>query len=283
MGKAISIINNKGGVGKTTSTAFLGEILSFFGKRVLLIDMDESGNLSVLYNKYTDDSTNVLSGIEVPANPNIAEIFKYRYRASEDVKKTIQNIRPNLDIISSSKRHSQTPTILFQNQLSNNNIVLKRAVNCIKNEYDFILIDTAPANDILIVNSLMACDYILVPIRSEGFSYKGLKETLETISYLKSEYDIDAEFLGAFQTAVESNTSIYKSLDENYRKTLQDKYLPSIRKDVKVNELLTTFQSVIEYTASSNVLYDYCMLLLSLNILDDQTCNLIKKAYHISP
>lgn len=279
MGKIISIINNKGGVGKTTSTAFLGEILSTFGKKVLLVDLDESGNLSVLYNKYTDDSPNVLNG-SVPASvPNIAELFKYRYKDKENVQKTIQSIRPNLDIISASKRHGQTPTLLFQNQLSNNNIVLKRALNAIRNDYDYILLDTAPANDILIVNSLIASDYILVPIRSEGFSYKGLKETLETISYLKEEYDIDAEFLGAFQTAVESNTSIYKSLDENYRMTLQDKYLPSIRKDVKVNELLTTFHNVIEYTASSNVLYDYCMLILSLNILDDQTCNLIRKAY----
>lgn len=71
MAKVISIINNKGGVGKTTSTAFFGEILSLFGKRVLLVDTDESGNLSLLFNQFSTDSKNVLAGIEDADRKNI--------------------------------------------------------------------------------------------------------------------------------------------------------------------------------------------------------------------
>lgn len=277
--KTISILNNKGGVGKTISAAFIAEALSFFGKKVLLVDMDESANLSVLFNEFVEDSYNVINGLSKPDRPNIAEIFKYRYKTEEDISQCIINIKPNLDIIPSSKRHGQTPILLLQNQLGNNNIVLKKALTSIKHKYDFIIIDTAPANNILIVNTLIASDYILVPARAEGFSYKGLKETLETLSSLKEEYDIDAEFLGAFLTAAEKNTNIYKTFNKEFSETLQNKYLPCIRKDIKVSELITMCHDIIDYTSSSSVLYDYCMLLIATGILDDQTAGLIKKAY----
>lgn len=284
--KTISIINNKGGVGKTTSTAFFGEILSLFGKRVLLVDTDESGNLSLLFNKFQDDSKNILNGIESPLKNNISEIFKYRFRDEQEVNLSVFNIHSNLDIIPSSKRLSLIPDLLLLQSKTNNlnnNIILKRALNCISANYDYIFIDTAPRNDILIVNSLMASDYILVPVRSEGFSFKGFKEVLTKLAELKDEYDINAEFLGAFQTAAETGTNIYKELNEEYYKMLGEKNLPRIRKDVKVNELLTiaSRDSLIKYTASSNVLFDYCMLLLSLNILDNATDQLIKKAYEL--
>ena len=282
--KIISIINNKGGVGKTTSTAFFGEILSLFGKRILLVDTDESAYLSVLFNKFQNDSRNVLNGMEPPQQHNISEIFKCRYREEKDVSLSVYNIHKNLDIIPSSKRLSVIPDLLLLQSKANNlnnNIILKRALRCISDRYDYIFIDTAPRNDILIVNNLVASDYILIPVRSEGFSLKGLKEVLSKLAELKDEYDINAEFLGAFQTAVETRTNIYKDLDEEYRRMFGNKNLPCIRKDIKVNEALTiaSRDNLIKYTAASNVLYDYCMLLLSLNILDYETEQLIKRAY----
>lgn len=276
-------MNNKGGVGKTTSAAFFGEILSLFGKKVLLVDTDESGNLSLLFNQFQEDSINVLNNIENPPQNNISEIFKYRYREETVISRSIYNIHNNLDIIPSSKRLSQIPDLLLLQSKTNNlnnNIILKRALKAISYKYDYIFIDTAPRNDILIVNSLMASDYIVVPVRSEGFSYKGFKEVLTKLAELKDEYDIPAEFLGAYQTAAEINTNIYKELDKEYKSILGSKNLPSIRKDIKVNELLTiSGKSLIEHTATSNVLYDYCMLLISMNILDKTTQSLIKKSY----
>ena len=73
--KVISVVNNKGGVGKTTSTAFFGEILALFGKRVLLVDTDESGNLSLLFNHFQEDSADIMSGLTMAPQKNVSEIF----------------------------------------------------------------------------------------------------------------------------------------------------------------------------------------------------------------
>lgn len=285
MAKIISIVNNKGGVAKTTSTAFFGEILSLFGKKVLLIDTDESGNLSLLFNKFIIDSKEVMLGVEEPQKKNISDIFKYHYRTTEEVNSCIYQIRKNLDIIPSSARLRNIPdTLLLQSRTSNvnNNIILKKALQTIADQYDYIFIDSAPRNDILIINNLIASDYILIPVRSDGFSMKGFKEVANEIGNLQDEYDIDIELLGLFQVAAETNTNIFKELDAEYRELLGDKYLPCIRKDVKVNELLTVINDgIINYTSASNVLYDYCMLLLATGILDSQTERLIKSAYSI--
>lgn len=284
MAKILGIVNNKGGVGKTTSTAFIGEILALFGNKVLLVDTDESGNLSVLYNQYQEDSKNVLNGIEPPEKLNVAEIFRLRYKEKEDVKKCIYQINENMDIIPCSKRFNAVPDMLLLQSKTNNlnnNIILKRALRTIESDYDYIIIDTAPRNDILIVNCLMAADYITVPVKTESFSLKGFNEVLTELNNLKEEFDITAEFLGAFQTAAEKTTNIYKGLEAEYKELLGDKALPSIRKDTKVNEVLSGCgKSLIEYTSSANVLYDYCMLLIAMGIVDDQTVALIRKAYN---
>ena len=97
---------------------------------------------------------------------------------------------------------------------------------------------------------------------------------------MQDEYEIAAQFLGAYQTAAETSTNIYKELNAQYEELLGAKNLPSIRKDIKVNEVLSISGSdLIKYTSSSNVLYDYCMLLIAMGILDDDTIRAIKAAY----
>ena len=281
--KVISVVNNKGGVGKTTSTAFFGEILALFGKRVLLVDTDESGNLSLLFNHFQEDSADIMSGLTMAPQKNVSEIFKFRYRSAEEVKSCIYNVGEYIDILPASKRLSLIPDFLLlqsKTNILNNQIILKRALQTIIDDYDYIFIDTAPRNDILIVNSLMISDYVVIPVRSEGFSFKGFKEVLAKLRELQDEYEIAAQFLGAYQTAAETSTNIYKELNAQYEELLGTKNLPSIRKDIKVNEVLSISGSdLIKYTSSSNVLYDYCMLLIAMGILDDDTIRAIKAAY----
>lgn len=109
---------------------------------------------------------------------------------------------------------------------TNINIILKKALRTIEEDYDYIFIDSAPRNDILVVNSLIASDYILVPVRSEGFSLKGFKEVISKLSDLSEEYDMSAQFLGVFQVAAETNTKIFKDLDAEYKKMLGNKIFP---------------------------------------------------------
>lgn len=280
MCKIISIINNKGGVGKTTSTSIISELLAYLGKRVLVVDLDQQSNLSMMLGQYVEDSEEVLNGVAAPDVLNISDLFKHRYRSREDVLNVISHTSiPNLEIIPSSKRHKNTGLNITANQTGNNNIILKKALAEIKEEYDFILIDNAPANDVLTVNSMFASDLVLVPVRVEGFSYKGLRETIDTILYIKEEHFIESiEFAGAFITQAEPNTNIYKGIMENYREELGEKFLnTAIRKDIKVSEIETNFRPVLEYCPNTNVVFDYAKLILELELLDQETEEQLKQ------
>lgn len=278
MCKTISLINNKGGVGKTTSTGFISQIFAYLGKRVLVIDLDSQSNLTMMLGQYVEDTAAVIAGIDPPIQRNVSDLFKYRYRDAKNVSDLIYptNIA-GLDILPSSKRHKNTPTLLAANETGNNNIILKRAIASVKDLYDFILIDNAPANDILTVNSLFASDMVIIPVRLEGFSYKGLKETIDTIYYIKDEHDIDTiAFGGAFITQAEPNTVIYKSICENYQNELYERfYRTCIRKDIKVSEVETNYRPILEYCPNTNAVFDYCRLILEMKILDASAANLL--------
>ncbi len=277
----ISIINNKGGVGKTSSTAILAELMAFLGLRVLCIDLDEQSNLSMLFKCYEEDDQKVIEGIEIPVQQNISDLFKYRFRDKGQIEAIVQKTAiENLYVIPSSKRHKNTLTYIAANETGNNNTILRKALNTIKDEFDFILIDNAPASNVLTVNSIFASDYILTPVRAEGFSYKGLKETIETIAYIKEEHDIEnANFLGTYITQVETNTKIFKELKESYSEELGVKFLGTpIRKDIKVAEMETIFQSLLSYAPNTNAIFDYALLLLELNILPQEKAQMLKAA-----
>lgn len=281
MCKVISIINNKGGVGKTTSTGIIAQLLAYLGKHVLIVDLDSQSNLSMMLGQYEEDSPDAIEGLVIPEHPNIAELFKYRYRDLGNVTKLIRHTSvPNLDIIPSSKRHKNTQLNIAKNETGNNNVILKRALSLIRDSYDFILIDNAPANDILTVNSLFISDLVIVPVRLEGFSYKGLRETIDTLLYIKDEHDIESiKFGGAFITQAEINTNIYKALKSNYTDELGGRFYETpIRKDIHISELETNFTPLLEYCPNTNAVFDYSNLILELGILDDKTSAMLRRS-----
>lgn len=280
----ISVMNNKGGVGKTISTGILSQLLCYLGKKVLAIDLDGQCNLSMMLGQYIEDSREVLYGLEPPVLYNISELFKYRLREKEALRSIIYSTTiPQLDIIPASKRHENTVSQLLMNP-GNNNIILDRALNCIKEDYDYILIDNAPASNVLTVNSLFASNLIIVPVRLENFSYKGLKETLDTLVFLKEEHNITAmNFGGAFITQAEVGTNIYKQLHAAYLSELGNAYYTTaIRKDIKISEVATNFQPILEYCPDTNAVFDYCNLLLEMKVLDDYSTELLQKSIAVS-
>lgn len=275
----ISINNNKGGVGKTTTTEICAEILGFIGLKVLVVDLDPQGNASLRFKNYIEDTKNILIGAEIPPEKNIAELLKFRFSTKEEVQEVIKKTQiKNVDIIPSSKRHKNTVTEILKNN-GNNNVLLKRALDTIKDDYDIILIDNAPASDVLTVNSLFASDYVLTPVRMEEYSYRGLKETLDTILYIKQEHAItNANFLGVFITQAEVNTVVYKEYQNSYIKELGDKFLRTcIRKDIKVSELNSIFEPLLEYAPDTNAVFDYAHLVLEWDILDEEHKQLLEK------
>lgn len=284
MTKIISTINNKGGVSKTTTTNVFATLLAFAGKKVLLVDCDESGNLSMSYNRHTEDTPAVIDGIRNPKEPNIAELFKYRFRTKEDMQKVIYpTYNPNIDIIPASKRHKHTPTTIAKNT-GNNNIILKRALQAVKDDYDYILIDNSPIENILTVNSMFASDYVLTPIRVENYSYQGLRETFASINYILEEHELEnLTFLGTFFVQANPRTKNFKELfaekSEDFSAAgLEDKFFKSyIRMDDKINVINSKFISLLDFP-TSNALIDYTKLLLETGILDDETKEILEAA-----
>lgn len=276
----ISIINNKGGVGKTSSTGVISEILAYLDKKVLEIDLDGQSNLTMLRNRFKEDSRDVITGIIPPEEENIAELMLRRYRTKEQVLSVIKPTNINgIDIIPSSKRHEKTADRLMLAQTGNNNIILKKAIDTVKDDYDFILIDNGPRSDILTVNSMFASDYILVPVRVEEFSYKGLAETMNDIYYIKDEHGLEnPELLGVFITQAEVNTNACKNKKDEYESELEDKFFKTlIRKDTKISDMNNSLKPILELAPNTNAVFDYCELILEMGILDDEANSVLRK------
>ncbi|MCC8024174.1 MAG: ParA family protein [Clostridium sp.] len=275
----ISTVNNKGGVGKTTTTLVLAELLDYLGYRVLCIDLDAQSNLSLALHAYVEDSLAVIQRRTRPEKENIAELFLERYRTKEQVLTLVTpaNIG-KVKVIPSSKRFKNIDNDILRNS-GNNNILLKRAIQSIDDEFDYILIDNAPASNILTVNSIVASDYILVPVRVEDFSYKGLKETMMDIAYIKEEHDLCVEFLGAFINQADRNTNAYKARRELYMKELQGRFFETaIRRDTKIEQMESKMTPMLKHNTASNALVDYAKLLLEMKIVDYSEAQILKKS-----
>lgn len=273
MAKVISIINHKGGVGKTTSTAIIAELMAFLGKRVLLVDNDPQGNLSSMMGQRPEDSPEIVDGLVMSDFTTIHELYRFKLRDKEKVQAAIHHTYiENIDIIPSTKRHKNTITYLLTNTAGNVNNIMKKALETVKDDYDFILIDNAPATDLLTVNSFFVTDEIITPVRCEAFSYEGMLEILARISYIKEEHDIETvNFKGLFITQAETNTNVYKDIREEYMEKLQGKFLDTpIRKAVAIQEIETDFKPLLMYKPNSSAVFDYAELLLAMNVLSEE-------------
>ena len=271
MAITISIINHKGGVGKTTSTAILAELLAYLDKRVLLVDNDPQGNLTKMMGIAQEDTEAVAKGLSMSEFYTIHELYKFRYRTKEETERVIHpTYIQNVNIIPSTRRHSMTVTCLLVNSAGNINNILKKALDTVKEDYDYILIDNAPSTDVLTVNSYFATDEIVTPVRCEAFSYDGLKEILSKILYVKEEHDIDSIcFKGVFITQAEPGTKLYRDIRKGYTQELGDRFLDTpIRKTVAIQEIETHFSPMLLYKPNNNAVFDYAELLLALDILN---------------
>lgn len=254
LGKVISFLNNKGGSGKTATTSVIGELLAALDYRVCLVDLDQQCNLSMLVKCFTENSP-----------VSVKTIFKDSLSSKEEVMNCIQETdNLNIDIIASDREQALVPKILETKH--NATIILKKALDTIKDEYDFILIDNAPASDILTTNSLLASDYVLCPAKCEIFSYEGIKTTLKNIINVQEQYMAsNLKFLGVFLTAYEANTRTYQRLKKLYQEEFGSKFLPCIRKDIKICDMEYEYLPLLSYSSNAN--QDYARLLLALNII----------------
>lgn len=267
--KVISTVNIKGGIGKTTTTGCESELLTTLGKRVLNIDMDPQGNLTQLFGRYQTGEQTI----------NDLLMLKGSECCRENVIRAIQKTdNPLIDIIGSNEELTFVSQSIAFDQSRAQQLILKKIIDTVKEDYDYILIDNTPFFNILTINSLCASDYVITPVGCSGYSYAGLQRLLREIYRIKDEFNRDLEFLGAFITNANIQKVAFKEMYSGYKQELKEKFLNTyIRQDKNVEESTIAFVPLYTYSKNTNAVVDYRKLLAELNILDEKSQKELEK------
>ena len=244
--KIIAIINQKGGVGKSTTAFTLASGLTNKGYKTLCIDMDAQGNLSYTAN----------------ANEDLLTIYDLLSQDA-DINKTIQHTK-NFDLIASSKSLSGADGFITD---IGKEYKLKEALENIKNNYDYIIIDTPPALGILTVNALTACNSVIIPAQADIYSLQGIEQLSKTIQPIKKYCNDNLKIDGILLTRYSPRAILSREVAEiasDLAQNLNTKVFKStIREAIAVKESQINKQSLFEYAPNSNVTNDY------LNFIDE--------------
>lgn len=193
----ISIVNQKGGVAKTTSTLNISVALStIFKKNVLMIDLDPQGNLSKTVTEEDFSKGNL-----------------YHLMTDKEFDSIVYNTKyENLYIIPSDQNLSGAE-LEIASKMSRENI-LKKKLNMVKDNFDFIFIDCPPSLNLLTINALTASDHILVPLQAEGYSMSGFEQLYKTYELVKDNLNENLKILGYFFTMYDSRNNLHKKIKE---------------------------------------------------------------------
>lgn len=243
----ISICQNKGGVGKTTSVINLASALSFIGK-TLVVDLDSQANLSQAFDVYVEEKDISLS--DVLDNPEL-------------VSKSIKSISDNLDIIPNHMKFDKWKRAEKNN--SDVSFALRKALKDIKNNYNFILIDTPPALDLSLELALYASNYYLIPFQPKPFSLEGIANIIDEIQNIsKSDKTgtFEPKMLGIFINIFEKN-KLSQQISE-FVSTNYDVFNSKISRVTAIEQAQAVKQPIFDYEEQSQASYDYFYLLFEI-------------------
>ena len=262
MSEVISLINEKGGVGKSTSAITIAQILAISGYKVLIIDLDPQMNTTKMYG-------------QAEANPDIdyERLFCCKQKNKEDVMNYItETDYKNISILTASRElNSLIYRIYDKMKEVNVELYLRYNLNLIKEEFDYIIIDNSPFKSYLTSCAMCASDKIITPICVDNFSYDGLMSLFDTIEELNDRYALSIEFAGIFMTRVAGRTTLFKQMYESYENMFGDRFLPvSIRNCIAVNESNTTFEPLLTYDKRCPASLDYIELVNYLGLMDNK-------------
>lgn len=239
----ISMVNIKGGVGKTVSTVNMAACFAEQHKRVLVIDLDAQSNATQYLKSYDGSG---FSSYDVMMYKDI------------DIHRVIRKTEvENVDIVPANIKLATCESEIANNTMRSREQRLKRALSSVEGEYDYVIIDCPPSLGIFTTNALVASKYVLVPIKIDQFALDGLGYILETIDELKDEFNPGLEFMGAFIT-MDKRTAVNREVKEELRNCLGDKILrTSIRENVKVVQSTFEQQPVVIFDKNAISSTDY--------------------------
>ena len=242
MGKVISLVNQKGGVGKTTTSINLASSLGHLGKKVLLIDLDPQSNSS--------------TGLGI----NKADIKKSIYDVIVDtsiIDETIIKTKfKNLSVIPSLINLAGVDIELVQKGVSNENFKigdqLKNQLEKIKDRYDYIIIDCPPSLGLLTTNALAASNSVLIPVQCEYFALEGVTQLLNTIILTQNKINPDLDIEGILLTMLDGRTLLGLEVVEDVRKFFKEKVFNTIiPRLVRLVEAPSHGKPILEYDPNS--------------------------------
>ena len=236
MGRMIAIGNQKGGVGKTTTTVNLGAALAFQGKKVLIIDMDSQGNAT--------------SGLGIERADVKQSVYEVLVDQIEAAGAILPTSRENLWILPSTLQLAGAEIELAT--ADHRESRLKQAIEPIKADYDYILVDCPPSLGQLSLNAFTASDTILIPVQCEYYALDGLSQLLNTIRLVQRTYNKNFRIEGVLLTMLDARTNLGYEVVEEVRKYFQEKvYQTIITRNVRLSEAPSYGQSVIDYDPKS--------------------------------
>lgn len=221
MGRIIAIANQKGGVGKTTTSTNLSACLAEAGKKVLVVDIDPQGNAT--------------SGLGVDKNGLENTIYEMFIGDCELKDCLLEDVLDNLSLLPSNVNLSGAEIDLIG--IDKREFVLKEKIKEIRDDYDFIIIDCPPSLNMLTVNAMTTADSVLVPIQCEYYALEGLSQLVHTINLVKQRLNPDLEMEGVVFTMYDARTNLSLEVVENVKKNLQQNvYKTIIPRNIRLAE-----------------------------------------------
>lgn len=232
MGKTFVFVNQKGGVGKTTSAINIGAYMALEGKKTLLVDFDSQGNMT--------------SGVGVDREkPTVYDLLAGTTPIESVIR---QSVIPNLSVIPASIDLSGAAIELVDQD--KREFFLKDALEPVKNDYDYILIDCPPSLGILTLNGLTAADAVLIPLQCEYFALEGLTLLLQTVKRVQKSLNPQLEIGGIFFTMYDSRTRLAQDVVQQVTSYFKDRVFRTIiPRNVRLSEAPSHGLPICKYDA----------------------------------
>ena len=236
MGKVIAIANQKGGVGKTTTTINLAACVAEKGKKILVIDMDPQGNAT--------------TGFGIEKNELDNTVYELMLGECSVKECIIPNVIENLSLIPSNVNLAAAEIELVEQ--ARKEYILKNEIDWVKDQYDYIFIDCPPSLSMLTVNAMTTADSVLVPIQCEYYALEGLSQLIHTVNLIRKKINPNLKMEGVVFTMYDARTNLSEEVVQNVKDTLEERIFKTlIPRNVRLAEAPSYGQPINIYDGKS--------------------------------